>query len=214
MNKYQDFQFVISELEKMDIDPKALYTHLGLSRQSWSGYKTSGKIPLEHAVNIEYWLSSKINKLIESHVTPSDSSNIINIKLYDMQLSAGVGTDLESINELPTTQIRVDKSILPRGVSTDNIVAMQVDGKSMIPTILPSEIVLYKEDIGRYSGDSLYVVNFGGMLMVKRIQFNPELTKFDIISDNPSFKSYSVELSEENQNSFIIIGKVIATIQQ
>ena len=149
------------------------------------------------------------------HIKPfvKNSDNIDSIKLYDMRACAGTGFNIDSVEEMPFSNLNIDRSILPSHIMSSDVVAMRIDGKSMIPTILPDEIVIYKEEIGKYSGDALYIVNYGGMLMVKRIQFNPELGKFDIISDNPQFKSYSVDLTDD-QTTLSIIGKIIATIQQ
>jgi len=209
-SKYQDFKYVEDKLKNAKIDHKILYSDIGVSRQSWSGYKTSNSIPLEKALMISSWF----DKNLQHNVTNTkDCNNCVKVKLYEMSASAGIGFDIDSVREMPFSDVLIDRTILPKHILSSDIVAMRVDGKSMIPTILPDEIVIYKEEIGKYSGDALYIVNFGGMLMVKRVQFNPELNKFDIISDNKDFKSYSVDLSD-NQTSLTIIGKVIATIQQ
>jgi len=209
-SKYQDFRYVEDNLKDAKIDHKILYNDIGVSRQSWSGYKASNSIPLEKALMIGDWFDKNLSKNVTKI---KDDNSCISVKLYDMSISAGVGFDVDTVNEMPFSDILVDRKMIPRNIQSSDIVAMRVDGKSMIPTILPNEIVIYKEEIGKFSGDSLYVVNFGGMLMVKRVQYNPELNKFDIISDNKEFKSYSVDLSD-NQTSLTIIGKIIATIQQ
>jgi len=197
---------------------------LGVMQQTVSSWFSRNRIPKNHDRDLKQAIARRVrtmdavtneffsmNKKDES--AQSKNENVLSIKLYDMSVSAGVGFDVDSIHEMQFTQLAIDRSIIPSHILSSDLVAMKVDGKSMIPTILPNEIVIYKEDMGRYSGDALYIVNFGGMLMVKRIQFNPENGKFDIIADNKEFKSYCVDIKDD-QTTFIIIGKVIATIQQ
>lgn len=204
-----------------DITQQEIADDLGLEQQTVGAWFSRGKIPkaryeafmksfnarVKKANTLSYGVESKTSSVVEG------SSNSISVKLYDMSVSAGVGFEIDSVHEMPFTEMVIDRSLIPSHIMSSEIVAMKVDGRSMVPTILPNEIVLYKEEIGRYSGDALYVVNFGGMLMVKKIQFNPENGKYDIISENPNFKSYSVDMAD-NQTTFIIIGKVIANIQQ
>jgi len=208
---------IIRIMKKYKITQEELADDLGIKQQNISSWFSRKSIPkasrekflkaLDDRVNRENSINANIQKIEDTH------DNCVHVKLYDMSVSAGVGFDVDSISEMPFSDIAIDRSIIPKHILSSDLRAMRVDGKSMIPTILPNDVVVYKEDIGKYSGDDLYIVNFGGMLMVKRLQFNPELNKFDIISDNNDFKSYHIDLSE-NQTSMTVIGKVIATIQQ
>ena len=188
---------------------------MGVMQQTANAWFVRDSIPNKHYESLMSNLNTlvKSRDLIYKEKTKEEDKGLMIIKLYDMQVSAGSGFIIDSLTEMSYTNMTIDRSIIPTQYLSSDIVAMRVDGRSMVPTLLPGEIVLYKEDFGRYYGDALYIVNFGGMLMVKKIQFNPELNKYDIISDNPEFKSYSVNL-EDDQTSLIIIGKVIATIQQ
>jgi len=209
----------VEEIRKIMDDNKIIQEEiaedLGINQQNISAWFSRNSIPKKRYDAFMESLNSRIKTDINNNDSISETNyeNTISVKLYDMSVSAGVGFNIESLEEMPFSSITFDRNLLPKNILSSDIVAMRVDGKSMIPTILPDEIVIYKEEIGKYSGDALYIVNFGGMLMVKRIQYNPELNKFDIIADNPQFKSYSVDLADD-QTSLIIIGKVIATIQQ
>ncbi len=92
MSYFQKFDYVASVLDKYKIDPKTLYSDLGISRQSWSGYKKSNKIPLEQALNIEHWIDNyEVSfQIVDNRQATAVENNIINIKLYDMPVSAGI----------------------------------------------------------------------------------------------------------------------------
>lgn len=211
-----DINDIRNKMHNCQITQEDLANALGMKQQSVNAWFIRDRIPRKHHEPIMVALSELCSEtLLETQDIPiyNKSSDSIDIKFFDMSLSAGASFDLDLVEDIKYKKLVIDKSLVPQHIESDSLIAIKVDDKSMIPTLLPNETVVYKEDISRYFGDALYAVNFGGMLMVKRIQYNPELNKYDIISDNPQFKSYSVDTSDK-QSSFTIIGKVIATIQK
>lgn len=91
--------------------------------------------------------------------------------------------------------------------------APPASGTSMLHTIMPNEYVIIDSCINRYVGDDLYVMNFAGNLLVKRLQFDPVLNSIDIISDNPQYTNYKLNMNED-QSHFHIIGRVVTTIRR
>lgn len=134
-------------------------------------------------------------------------------KIANISVSAGNGYAVDSIdeyNDIDTLQI--SKHGIPSRYEPSMLRAIKVDGKSMLPTLLPDEYVIIDITQKRYSGDGLYVVNYGGNLLVKRLQFVPERGgTIEIISDNPDFKSYKLIMADD-QTSLYIIGRVITQI--
>ncbi len=104
--------------------------------------------------------------------------------------------------------INVDK-VLFKTAPSEKMRAIQVDGYSMAPMLMPDSWVIFELEHG-YDGDGLYIINWRNVLMVKKVQLNMTTGQFDIISANPDYDSYSVD--PDDQSVFKIVGKVIRAI--
>jgi phage repressor protein C with HTH and peptisase S24 domain len=148
----------------------------------------------------------KIQSVLKNY-DKNEHTTTYQIPKLSLKASAGGGNHLESIDSFEIVDtLQIDKKLFK--TEPKNLRAIQVDGYSMIPTLLPDSWVLFDE-IEEYKGDGLYVLNYANTLMVKMIQINPNGC-IDIISANKDYKSYTV--CEDDQNVFKIVGKVVRVV--
>lgn len=131
------------------------------------------------------------------------------IPAVSVKASAGEKSELEGIEDFRSyATINVDKMLF-KTAPTHNMRAIQVDGYSMAPMLMPDSWVIFELDHG-YDGDGIYIINWRNILMVKKVQLNMSTGRFQIISANPDYESYDVD--PDDQSVFRIIGKVIRAI--
>lgn len=192
---------------------------IGTGQQAVGQWFTRKEIPLK-------WRSLLKSKLIEQQLkgvkididhyktlASKNSDDLIDIrKIANISVSAGSGYAIDSIDEYSDIDtLQISQYSIP-SCDVTKLRAIRVDGKSMLPTLMPDEYVII--DIGqkRYVGDGLYVVNYGGNLLVKRLQYIPlNGGTIEIISDNPEYKSYKLVMNDD-QTSLYIVGRVIAQV--
>lgn len=91
-------------------------------------------------------------------------------------------------------------------VNPDNVVVIQAKGDSMDPTIRDTDLLLV--DLGQAfdADDAVYVLNYEGRIMVKRLQF-----RFDgalkIMSDNPKYEAQLVQKTDGDR--IRLVGRVV-----
>jgi len=133
----------------------------------------------------------------------------VTAEVMSVKAAAGIGNNLESIDEYSTGRKAVIDSIIFKATPKGPVKLMQVDGYSMVPMLYPDSWVLY-EEANEYTVDGLYVINYANELMVKLLQYNPAKNTLEIISKNPEYKSW--EVRPEDQNVLRIVGKVLRCI--
>ena len=140
---------------------------------------------------------------------PCNEEDTYSIPALSVKAAAGGGNNLESIDAFESfATINIDKMLF-KTAPTQKLRAIQVDGYSMAPMLMPDSWVIFELDRG-YDGDGLYIINWRNVLMVKKVQLNMDTGRFEIISTNPDYDSYSVD--PDDQSVFRIIGKVIRAI--
>ena len=89
----------------------------------------------------------------------------------------------------------------------EDLSVIRVHGDSMSPTLQAGDNILINHAINTPQ-DGIFVVRIDGQILVKQTQV---LTgrKLRVISTNQSYESFTVDLSEENQTDFEIIGRVV-----
>jgi phage repressor protein C with HTH and peptisase S24 domain len=181
---------------------------VGVSQQVVSLWFKRDSIPAKYWSTINDVLN--IRKRVNVHETEEE---VLSIKALSVEAGASLSMDVDHIDSIePSHNIALAKSGI-RHERPSDLLAIPVSGISMLPTIMPDEYVVIDKSINRYVGDDLYVLNFAGNLLVKRVQYDPSTGSFDIISDNPQFDNYKLNLAED-QSNFHIIGKVITTIRR
>lgn len=212
----------------------------GISRASLQLYEANkGNITLENLekianalkIDITYFVSpSDVSKSKEnvSYLSPSmslSSKNLspnqenlpqtLNDQYYsipklNLSAQAGGGNEILDLQCYESGEVlTIDKAFF-KAIPSKNLKAIRVEGYSMIPMLMPDSWVVFEDD-RQYRGDGLYIINYGGQLMVKLLQLDPIKRILDIISVNKDYKSYSIPL-EDSQIEIIIAGKVLRCI--
>lgn len=170
---------------------------LGVSASTIQNWRARGKIP-KHIIT----KAEEISLLGSS----APIRGYVSVKLYEVEASAGTGSLVES--EDPSTALIFSEKYLRKdlGYQPENVFLLSVRGDSMDPTLRNQSIVMvHKAD--DFASDGIYVFRFEGVLLVKRLQFLPET--IEVISDNPTYKTWQIHKTDLEHKDFQIIGEVV-----
>jgi len=132
------------------------------------------------------------------------------IPVLSATASAGSGNNIESIDAWETRgSVRVDERMFPGGI--DGVRAIEVDGQSMVPVVMPGAWVFCRQS-REWNGDGLYVLVFRGVLMVKQVTADPATGHLWIRSANDDYPSWEYDPTED-QSTMRIVGRVIRVMQ-
>ncbi len=169
-------------------------------------------------LNIDSWVKRdkipekwelKIGQMHESKPASSDADMYFIRKTTSVKASAGGGNEIDDIKAYETGKLMPISRAFFKTPPKKELNAIEISGESMMPMLHDGDWVIFCDD-GEFKGDGLYVVNFSGQLMAKVLQLSPK-GELKIISVNPNFKSYEIDINE-TQEHFRIIGKVIKSI--
>lgn len=160
-----------------------------------------------------YWVltgtGSKFYSSEDSSNMPGnvDLTNTIFIPIIDIKASAGHGALIEAEKENTKDFISFTKQWLSAITSTSAkyLVGFIVKGDSMQGEINDGDIIIVNTQLNEMSNDGTYAVNIDDKMYVKTLQQRPG-NKVRVISANPKYEPYTVDLNTEYFN---IIGKVI-----
>ncbi len=197
---------------------------LGISYGTLDNWKARDSIPLKRLKqiakenNVSYaWLESgegEKNAEAESKMMVNDiaveyGSSSASIPVLDVKVSAGSGNNVDSIDDFSVSRrLSVDASLFHGGV--EGIRAVQVDGHSMVPVLLPDSFVFFRET-DSWSGDGLYVLVFRGVLMVKLVEADPKTGNLWVKSANKDYESWEYDPTED-QSTMQIVGRVVRVL--
>lgn len=142
--------------------------------------------------------------------TPKYGSNLLQAQIVDAKASAGGGNHVESIDLFTSGRTLSIDTTFFKVRPTGPLHAMQVDGYSMIPMLLPDSWVIF-HDAETYEGDGLYVLNFRNVLMIKLIEVDPASGRLRIKSVNKDYDSWEYD-PDDDQSVLRIFGKVIRCV--
>ncbi|HHY0582103.1 S24 family peptidase [Vibrio harveyi] len=188
----------IEELKKLTRTAKNvdLAKVLGISPKTIQSWKSREKIPEDIFLKAE-----EISKT--GSVAPK---GYLELKFYDVEVSAGHGTLVEKEEE-SSAMVFSERFIRQElGFNPNNIFLMPVRGDSMAPTLKNQSIVMVNRVDG-FSTDGIYVFRYDNRLMVKRLQFLPNGIK--VVSDNSSYEAWELGKKEIEGADFEIIGEVV-----
>ena len=123
-------------------------------------------------------------------------------------VTASMGYGVEVLNETQTGTYSFSKRLL-RDIGADPQYSDVIfsSGDSMYPTIEGGDcLVVDKSKTDIYDG-KIYCVRIQDKLYAKRLQFLPP-NKVNVISDNPKYKPFEVDLSKELDYDFAVVGEV------
>lgn len=178
-----------------------LADHLGITKFALDNWVKRDKISNE-------WLL-KIGQMTEKKSNSDDADLYFIRKTTSVKASAGGGNELEGVRSYQTGELMPIAKAFFKVPPGKNLNSMEVEGESMTPMLRSGDWVIFRED-GAFAGDGLYVVNFSDQLMVKILQLTPR-GMLKIVSVNPNFQSYEIDLNE-TQEHFKIVGKVVKSI--
>lgn len=165
--------------------------------------------------NVDSWVKRKsipekwLLKIGQMHHSPTSLHvNTITATKLSPHVSAGNGSNIESIDSVEKMGEFVLDICTFKTPPPKRLFAMQVDGYSMIPMVFPDSWVVF-DDATHFKGDGLYVINWRNVLMVKLLQVNHD-GMIRIVSVNKEYESYTV--SPDDQSVFRIFGRVLRTI--
>nr|DAP45015.1 MAG TPA: Repressor protein CI [Caudoviricetes sp.] len=189
-------------------------------KELW-GVKTDNELAyfLETSkLNIDSWVKRdkipekwelKIRQMHDNKSNSDDADLYFIRKTTSVKASAGGGNELEGVRSYQTGELMPIAKAFFKVPPGKNLGSMEVEGESMTPMLRSGDWVIFRED-DAFAGDGLYVVNFSDQLMVKILQLTPR-GMLKIVSVNPNFQSYEIDLNE-TQEHFKIVGKVVKSI--
>lgn len=198
-----------NKLDELRITQEEFATKIGEKQQTVSAWLTRGNIPKAKVPIVLNALGIDVKELLPTR----HHSDEVTVKIATVSAGAANALDVNCIDEFTNDgAVTIQRKNLSYS-DESALIAISVNGKSMLPTLLPDDMVVIDMRANFYSGDDLYVFNYAGNLLVKRLQYNPASNSFRVISDNKSYETYSISLSED-QSYFNIVGRVISTISR
>jgi len=121
------------------------------------------------------------------------------IPRYNLQASAGAGTFTVGHGDAPRDFLAFRRDWVRQTFHGDprSLYLLTASGDSMSPTILDEDLLLVDGSVDRMADEAIYVLNYGGSIMLKRLQ--RLLSGIEIRADNPVYPPLTVkgdELSE------------------
>ena len=161
--------------------------------------------PFPNAQTVEPPHQTACNGLTDTRGNPIDSEDFVYIPYYNVELSAGNGSWVDS--EYPLYSLAFRRDWLRTYVSTqiDKLSVVRVRGDSMQGVLEDGDTILV-DHTKTTPYDGIYAIRIENEVFVKRVQ--RVLNKLHIISENPNYKPFEIDLTDEYQN-FAIIGKVV-----
>ena len=159
----------------------------------------------EFRVDLNWLLTGEHNDQ-GSSVNSVASKEIVFAPMFDVQASAGMGSEVQS--EDITDYFAFNKAFLSKqlGVSGDNLAFVSISGDSMLPTFQDGDQVLVDMSRTLVQSEGVYLLQTEGGLMAKRLKFiKPHELK--VSSDNPDYPSWVLDLSK--QESHPVMGKIV-----
>lgn len=137
-----------------------------------------------------------------------DETKMISAPIMSIKASAGCGREQHEI--ITTGELLIDRMLFKVLPNLKNIRAIEVEGDSMYPTLKEGDYVVIEENMN-FTGDGIYVLQYDGVLLVKRLQ--ADIDGIEILSDNQSYGKRKYDPNND-QRLFHIAGKVILRMQR
>lgn len=206
---------ISTEIGNKRVFDKDVAISLGLSKESLAQHKKNNTIPYRE---ISYFCANKkisINWVLFEQL-PKDleeeTVKYTKIKYYaNVNASAGGGAiNFEEDYELIAVDSVFLNSLTKSGnITSKHIIAINVLGDSMSPTLNDKDIVLCDTTKFDINKGGVFVVLGSGGLFVKRVGLTID-GKIELISDNKNYTSHMLDYSDLEQ--FRIFGKVIGKV--
>lgn len=151
---------------------------------------------------------AKLEQSLQINLTnASKENNYISLPVRG-NIAASLGQGIEVFDETKTGNYYISPHLMrDLGINPNYSEMVPAEGDSMLPTIIGGSLLLVDHSKKEVIDGKIYCVRLNNMLMAKRLQFLPPNTLM-VISDNPKYKPFEVNLSKELEFDFAIIGEV------
>ena len=139
-------------------------------------------------------------------LSESVDDEFIYVPLYDVQASAGYGAVIHSeqiVDHLAFKRQWLNQDL---GVVATDLALITVKGDSMVPTLNEGDLILIDLSLNQVTQEGVYLIQFEGTLMAKRLQKDYE-QNLHVISDNKLYKEFVIPASQ--MEHLQIIGKTM-----
>ena len=186
----------------------------GISDSKISSYLNGRYEPKSNGIDIlskilkvnPAWLAGFDVPMEEGSVFKADDLTIT-IPFVSQKLSAGTGENYLSDDDIEVRTINIS-AYLARGIDKATLLAAEVRGDSMIDeNIYSGDIVIFSRGLIRQEG--IYVINYAGDVLVKKLAFDALKNTIDIISGNRNYPTRTVDA-----DNVAILGKVVGWIHR
>lgn len=201
--KITELQLKIINLLGRNISQSEIANALELDKSSISQRIKRGK-DLTH---------DEILKLENYFKLSLQNSTILNDELVYLpvngEVSVSLGNGKEVFSEAITEKLSFPKSLFKKiHASPSHCCIVNTDGESMKPTIIGGQdmVMVDRSQIEVFDG-KIYLIRIENSLFVKRLQKLPK-GQLKVISDNPEYDSYIIDLKDETLN-FAVLGRIV-----
>lgn len=202
-----NIQYIIQELTgllKKKITYSDIATALNVTRQYANQIKDKD-LSKKQIQAIDNHFGSNFTNVNSLNTTNEEECITIPV-LGDVKASLGYGVTV--YNEQKTASYSISKKLIyDLGINNEQTEIIFAQGDSMMPTIEGGDSLLVdhsRKDI--YDG-KIYCVRIEGQLYAKRLQKIPP-DKVLVVSDNPKYRSFEINLAKEIDFDFTIIGEI------
>lgn len=204
-----------NELDNKKVFDKDVAASLNISKESLSIMKKKNSIPYEQIakfcakrkISINWVLFDQLPKSLEEQTEKyTRVKHFVNINVS----AGGGGFNYDENFEY----LNIDKNILnslykSNSSKTESIIALNVTGDSMEPTLINKEIILFDKDNSDISKGGIFIVSTTVGLFVKRVSLKID-GSIELISDNKNYNSEIIQKSEFD--TIQILGKVVGKV--
>jgi phage repressor protein C with HTH and peptisase S24 domain len=138
--------------------------------------------------------------------TPELTNDFVFIPRYDVAASAGAGAIIESDRLVDFLAFKKDWIRRTLALDPQRLAVISAEGDSMRPTIAEGDVLLVDTKITNVRDSAIYVLQLGGVLLVKRLRIRLD-GGVDVISDNPAYPVESV--AQRDLDRLAIAGRVV-----
>lgn len=203
-----NLMFVIQELTgflKRRISYADIALALNVTRQ-YVGQIKDKDLSIEQIRQIDRYFGTNFEKINDGSFSSIDDECVIIPVRGEVKASMGYGVTI--YNEQQTATYSVSRKLIrDLGINNSQTEIIFAQGDSMLPTIEGGDSLLVdysRTDI--YDG-KIYCVRIEGQLYAKRLQKIPP-NKVVVVSDNPKYRSFEIDLSKQLDFDFLVIGEI------
>ncbi len=134
------------------------------------------------------------------------TNDFVFIPRYDVAASAGGGAIIESDRLVDFLAFKKDWIRRTLALDPQRLAVISAEGDSMRPTISEGDVLLIDTNITHVRDSAIYVLQLGGVLLVKRLRIRLD-GGVDVISDNSAYPVESV--AQRDLDHLQIAGRVV-----